>query len=412
MKRAAVLIVAIILPVLKAGAQDAEKTYGIKFSGFVKTDIFYDSRQSSASNGLREGHFFLYPDDVLYDNDMNDLNANPSFHILNIQTRIRGDITGPDAFGAKTSGAIEAEFFGTSESDLNGFRLRHAYVKMDWQKVSLLAGQYWHPMFPAENFPGTVSFNTGAPFIPFSRNPQVRLVFFPGKVSFTLVAYSQRDFTSPGPGGNSSKYLRNSGTPGVHVQVKIPAGEYLTAWAGTDYKTLRPEIRTSTNYETSARVGGLSAFAALKLKTKPINLSVMGIYGENASDMMMLGGYAVERITDPVTQLKEWTTLNNAGFWADLSTNGTRVVAGLFTGYSKNIGSRETIRGMAYSRGNDIDHLFRVSPRLTFTDGKLSIAAELESTLAAYGTMEDDGRVSDTHNVTNIRLLLSLIYRF
>ena len=159
-------------------------------------------------------------------------------------------------------------------------------------------------------------------------------------------------------------------------------------------------------------MGGLSAFAALKLKTKPINLSVMGIYGENASDMMMLGGYAVERITDPVTQLKEWTTLNNAGFWADLSTNGTRVVAGLFTGYSKNIGSRETIRGTAYSRGNDIDHLFRVSPRLTFTDGKLSIATELEGTLAAYGTMEDDGRVSDTHNVTNVRLLVSLIYRF
>ncbi|MCK7533463.1 MAG: hypothetical protein MZV63_21735 [Marinilabiliales bacterium] len=87
---------------------------------------------------------------------MNDLNANPSFHILNIQTRIRGDISGPDAFGAKTSGAIEAEFFGTSESDLNGFRLRHAYVQMEWPKVTLLTGQYWHPMFITESFPGNV----------------------------------------------------------------------------------------------------------------------------------------------------------------------------------------------------------------------------------------------------------------
>ena len=412
MKRAAILIVAFILPVIRAGAQDAEKNYGIKFSGFVKTDIFYDTRQSSASNGLREGHFYLFPDDILYDEEMNDLNANPSFHILNIQTRLRGDISGPDAFGAKTSGAIEAEFFGTSESDLNGFRLRHAYVKMEWQKVSLLAGQYWHPMFPAENFPGTISFNTGAPFIPFSRNPQVRLVLLPGKVSFTLVAYSQRDFASPGPDGTSSKYLRNSGTPGVHFQVRMPAGEYLTAWAGADYKTIRPEIKTSANIETNARVGGISAFAALKLKTKPLNLSVMGIYGENASDMMMIGGYAVSRISNPVDQLKEWTTLNNAGFWADLSTNGKMVSAGLFSGYSKNLGSRETIMGTVYGRGNNIDHLFRISPRLTFTEGKLSIAAELESTLAAYGTMEDDGRVSDTHNVTNLRLLLALIYRF
>jgi hypothetical protein len=412
MKRVVILIVSLILLLPEAGAQDAEKTYGIKFSGFVKTDIFYDSRQSSASNGLREGHFFLYPDDVLYDDDMNDLNANPSFHILNIQTRIRGDITGPDAFGARTSGAIEAEFFGTSESDLNGFRLRHAYVKMDWQKVSLLAGQYWHPMFPAENFPGTVSFNTGAPFLPFSRNPQVRLVWLPGKVNFTLVAYSQRDFTSSGPDGNSSKYLRNSSTPGMHLQVKMPAGENLTAWAGADWKTIRPEIRTSANIETGETVGGISAFAGLKLKTKPLNLSIMGVYGENASDMMMIGGYAVSQITDPIDRLKEWTTLNTAGFWIDLSTNGKRAVAGLFSGFSKNLGSREAVIGPVYGRGSDIDHLFRISPRLMVTEGKLSIAAELESTLAAYGIMENDGTVSDTHNATNMRLLLSLIYRF
>ena len=117
-------------------SQEPDPSWGIKFSGFVKTDIFYDTRQSSASNGLREGHFYLYPDNVLYDAAGNDLNANPSFHMLNIQTRIRGDITGPDAFGAKTSGAIEAEFFGTSESDLNGFRLRHAYVRLDWTSTS------------------------------------------------------------------------------------------------------------------------------------------------------------------------------------------------------------------------------------------------------------------------------------
>jgi hypothetical protein len=412
MKSAAVLIIAFILTVVKAEAQDAEKNYGIKFSGFVKTDIFYDTRQSSASNGIREGHFYLYPDNVLYDEEMNDLNANPSFHILNIQTRIRGDISGPDAFGAKTSGAIEAEFFGTSEGDINGFRLRHAYAKMDWQKISLLAGQYWHPMFPAENFPGTVSFNTGAPFVPFSRNPQVRLVWLPGKTSFTLVAYSQRDFTSTGPEGSSSKYLRNSGTPGIHLQVRMPAGENLTAWAGADYKTIRPEIKTPANIETSEKVGGISAFASVKLKTKPLNLSIMGVYGENASDMVMLGGYAVSEVTDPVDQIRSWTTLNSAGFWIDLSTNGKRVAAGIFSGYSKNLGSRTEIVGPSYGRGLDIDHLFRISPRLTVTEGKLSIAAELESTLAAYGNTEDDGSVSDTHNVTNVRILLSLIYRF
>ena len=91
-----------------------------------------------------------------------------------------------------------------------------------------------------------------------------------------------------------------------------------------DYKTIRPEIKTSANIETNVRVGSLSAFATLKLKTKPLKLSVMGVYGENASDMMMIGGYAVSDITDPVDQITEWTTMNNADFWVDMSTNGTR----------------------------------------------------------------------------------------
>jgi len=412
MKRVAVLIIGLILLWPEALAQDDNQNWGIKLSGFVKTDLFYDSRQSSASNGLREGHFYLYPDDVLYDEEMNDLNANPSFHILNIQTRIRGDIKGPDAFGAKTSGAIEAEFFGTSESDLNGFRLRHAYVKMDWTRVTLLAGQYWHPMFPAENFPGTISFNTGAPFLPFSRNPQVRFMYSPGKVSLTMVAYSQRDFTSPGPDGNSSKYIRNSGIPGMNLQIKIPVGGSLTAWGGVDYKIIRPEISTPANIETNTRVGSMAAFVTMKLKTRPLNLSVMGVYAENASDMMMIGGYAVSYIINPVDQIREWTTINNSGFWVDMSTNGKKTVFGLFTGYSKNLGSRNPVEDTFYGRGSNIDHLFRVSPRLTVTEGKLSIAAELENTLVAYGTMENNGRVTDTHNVTNIRLMLSMIYRF
>lgn len=412
MNRGVISIVGLIFLGTYAVAQDDGKSQVIKLSGFVKTDLFYDSRQSSASNGLREGHFFLFPDDVLYDDEMNDLNANSSFHILNIQTRVRADITGPEAFGAKTSGAIEAEFFGTSESDLNGFRLRHAYVKMDWTRVTLLAGQYWHPMFPAENFPGTISFNTGVPFIPFSRNPQVRFIYMPGKLSMTLVAYSQRDFTSPGPDGNSSKYIRNSGMPGLHLQIKAPAGENLTAWGGVDYKVIRPEIRTTANIETDATVSSLAAFATLKLKTKPLNFSVMGVYAENATDMMMIGGYAVSEITDPVDQIRSWTTLNNGSFWVDLSTNGKKTVFGIFSGYSKNLGSGDSVAGTVYGRGSNIDHLFRVSPRLSVTEGKLSIAAEMENTLAAYGTMENDGRVTDTHNVTNVRLLLSMIYRF
>ncbi len=89
-------------------AQEQPK-FGITFNGFVKTDVIWDSRQTV---NIREGHFLLYPANELLDKNGDDINATANFNILSIQTRLRGNITGPDAFGAKTSGAIEGEFFG------------------------------------------------------------------------------------------------------------------------------------------------------------------------------------------------------------------------------------------------------------------------------------------------------------
>ncbi len=408
----AILIFLLLNIVLSAFSQESSPSWGIKLSGFIKTDIFYDTRQTSTTNGLREGHFFLFPDSVMTDMEGNDINANPSFHILNIQTRIKGDISGPEAFGAKTSGAIEAEFFGTSESDLNGFRLRHAWVKLDWDKVTLLAGQTWHPLFPSESCPGTLSFNTGAPFVPFSRNPQVRLTFRSGEGGISLTAYSQRDFTSTGPDGNSNKYMRNSGVPGLNFQFKLPAGNSFTAWAGADYKKLRPELKTSANYETDVSIGSFTLFTNIKLKTRPFTASVMGIYAQNSSDNLMMGGYAVSGTTNLVRQYRKYTNINTGSAWLDITTNGSKVAAGLFTGFSKNLGASDEITGNVYGRGSNIDHLFRISPRIILTSGKLSFGSEIESTTAAYGKRQTSGKVTDTHNVTNVRILFSSIYRF
>ena len=118
----------------------------------------------------------------------------------------------------------------------------------------------------------------------------------------------------------------------------------------------------------------------------------MGIYGQNASDLVMIGGYAVSQVVDTATMEKTYTNLNTGNFWVDLTTNGKKLIFGLFSGYSKNLGASEDINGAVYGRGNNIDHLFRVSPRATITEGRLSFAAEVENTTAAYGTMQSMGR--------------------
>ncbi len=180
--------------------------------------MFYDSRQTVS---VREGHFLLYPKPVLADKDGRDINAVSSFHMLSIQTRLLGRVTGPDAFGAKTSGLIEGEFFGTSDADINGFRLRHAFVRLNWAKTELLVGQFWHPMFVTESFPEVVSFNTGAPFQPFNRSPQVRLTRTLGRWSLAATALAQRDFPSNGPDGVSTIYARNAPGAGVQPQASV-----------------------------------------------------------------------------------------------------------------------------------------------------------------------------------------------
>ncbi|HRY32392.1 MAG TPA: hypothetical protein P5531_05440 [Bacteroidales bacterium] len=393
-------------------AQQSENTPKVKLSGFVKTDVIYDSRQVSAANGIREGHFYLFPDSALYDADSNDVNDNPAFHILNIQTRLRADISGPDVLGAKSTAAIEGEFFGTSESDLNGFRLRHAFIQLAWPKWVLMAGQNWHPMFPAESFPGTLSFNTGAPFTPFSRNPQLRLTRIMGNTNVIISAYSQRDFTSTGPDGGSNKYLRNSGIPGLDLQIKQGLGSNAFIAAGADYKTLRPALKTPANFATSETIAAYAAYLKFKVKSKAVTVSMIGVYAQNATDLVMLGGYAVKEVTDSARKTCTYTNLNTLSAFVDIATNGTVFRGGLFAGYSRNLGADDNIGGAVYARGANIDHLMRLSPRFTLQNQHLTLGAELEMTTAAYGTAKANGSVENTKDITNYRLLLSAIYKF
>ena len=439
--RKIILLFVIACPFLTF-SQNKEGKFGIDFSGFVKTDIFYDTRQTV---NIREGHFLLYPDSLYRDANKKDMNANPSFNILSIQSRLKGAISGPDAFGAKTSGVLEADFFGntgTGLDDVNGFRLRHAFVKLNWKTTELLVGQYWHPMFIAEAFPDVISFNTGAPFQPFSRNPQVRLTKKIGPVKLIACVYSQRDFQSTGPDGGSSKYLRNSSIPDANFQLqyKPDSAEHVFG-IGVDYKVLTPRlysemttttpesytidtltwhithtnaVTTTKRYSVNESIGSLSAEAYMKLKLKPVTIKLEGVYAQNAYDLTMIGGYAVKKVSNPLTGAREYTNLNTVSGWTEVQTNGKKIQFGLFAGYTKNLGSKDSIAGTIYARGSNIDNVYRIAPRVVFISGKLNIALEIEYTAATYGKANGDskGGVTNETVVADTRALLAFIYKF
>jgi hypothetical protein len=285
-------------------------------------------------------------------------------------------------------------------------------------------------MFVTDCFPGTVSFNTGSPFQPFARNPQVRLSHIMGIAKVMVVANSQSDYTSRGPSSldpsisiASAKFMRNSALPELSAQVQLkPATNFLFG-IGASYKQIVPQIVTPDNYKTDQTIGGYNAiaylkvvtneFTFLKLVTTKVTFKFEGIYGQNVPDVLMIGGFGVSDSTDKVKGFVEYATINTFSAWTDIHTNGNKIQVGIFAGYSKNLGAQKDIIGPIYGLGTTIESMYRVSPRVSIKYNKLKFALEGEYTVANYGSSFDNKGVPiNTTAASNFRMLFATYYFF
>lgn len=107
------------------------KEWDVSLYGWVRTEYNFDSRQSAYS---REFNLNLYPLDEKLDANGNDINGADASNFLAITSRIGLRFKGPDVWGAKATGNIEADFFGNTELNKSSagsgstgmMRLRHA----------------------------------------------------------------------------------------------------------------------------------------------------------------------------------------------------------------------------------------------------------------------------------------------
>ncbi len=405
-----ILLLILAFPIIALAQEKKEKKTSTKFYGFVKNDFFVDSRQTVSA---REGHFLLFPKPISEDADGNDINSHSSFNFLSIQTRVGVAISGPDVLGAKTSAKVEGDFFAQANDNINLLRLRHAYIKLNWENTELLMGQYWIPMFITDAYPGTVSFNTGSPIQPFGRSPQIRLTHKMGGLKLIAVASSERDYASRGIAGTTGEYLRNSMMPEFNGQVHFSPSKAFVAGIGAAYKQITPEIITGQGYATDQTVGGYNAIAFFKLKTTGITIKMEGIYGQNIPDVLSIGGFAVTDSTDLIKGFVEYSPISTMSAWTDIHTNGKTWQAGVFAGYTKNLGSENDIVGPMYGLGTNIESLYRVSPRLIYKNGPFKLAFEVGYTVANYGSSYDiKGVPTNLTAADNTRFLLATYYSF
>ena len=399
-----VLLLTVSLTVLKAQTDTVKPK--LSFSGFVNTQMFYDSRQTI---GGRETLLMIYPANISKDNAGNDLNATPSFNQLSMMTRLTANISGIEFLGARATSLFEGDFTGHSNSDNNGFRLRHAWVKLNWKSSELLIGQYWSPINAPEAIPGVLGLSTGAPFRPFSRHIQIRYSKSISNLKLIAVAASQRDYASEGPDGNGAQYMRNAVLPNLHGQVQYKFGNFLFG-TGLDYKMLEPRMKGKDGNATEKKLGSMAAMGFVAYKNKTWDVKAQYVWGENMSEHVSIGGYY--ELTDTVAKKYSYENTAVSSMWIDASYSMKAWKFGIFSGYLKNLNYDDITPGTFYGRGDNIDYLYRIAPRIIYAPGKLAFATEFDYTTAAYDQTGNKVKRGESTEVSNLRIILGVTYTF
>jgi len=398
--------------------KNKSKEWDATLYGWVRTEYSFDSRQSAYS---REYNLNLYPLDEKLDANGKDINDAGASNFLAITSRVGIKFRGPDVWGAKATGNIEADFFGNTELNKSSagsgstglLRLRHATATLTWPKTAVTFGQTWYPTFVPEVFPGVANFNTGILFNPFGWAGQVKVTQkLTSELSVSLVAYKDREFqTANATGASANSATFNSSIPTLHGQLQYK-GKNITAGAGAEYQSLKPVIE-SGGLASDEKVNSEMFFGYFKYANDKIITKLYGITGGNLHHLVMIGGFAGYENPGNVESYKPTKT---SAFWVDVASANPKVAPGVFFGYTKNSGVDTGFKNL-YMRGVSgsriLDDVWRASARIDFKQNKFSLTPEIEYTAATWGDLNTEALAGNNlKNVGNLRGTVRVMYSF
>ncbi|MDR2497340.1 MAG: hypothetical protein LBD21_09470 [Tannerellaceae bacterium] len=411
MKHFAILISFIILATAHTEAQ--QQTVSYKFYGFIRDELFYNSRKNA--EGV-DGLYHLYPlNRNPFGEGGKDLNAVPHGNFYAIASRVGVDISGPMVGAAKLTARMEADFTGSSSTPFILY-LRQAFLKLTWSGgSSLQIGHAWHPLF-GEVFPDVLDLSTGAPFQPFNRSPLIKYSFDKDKLSLSLAAIWQVSSLSPGPDGKSNAYIKNSLLPELFAGINYRSGGFLGG-VGVEMLSLSPRTEasptgSSSKFRVDERITTASLTAQAQYRRDKLFVAAKSLLASNLGHTSLLGGYGVSAV-DPRTGQQDYTAQRHSTSWLDI-TYGSKWLGGLFLGYSKNLGTSKPLVGNAfYGTGYDIDRLLHLTATFTYNLPHWKAGFEYSATTAHYGAVSlTTGKVSPGDPVTGHRLLGVIMYTF
>ena len=404
--------VAVLALSFSAAAQD-NATVQFKPYGFIRNYFAADSRESVY--GVDDLFYYLPKDRNIVDGE--DLNAQSTYVYGNLTSRLGLDIVGYQVNGWNVSARFEADF-AAGLSGVTGtatLRLRQAFVTLAKDGVSIKAGQSWHPM--AADMPHIFSLNTGAPFGPFSRTPEVVADFGLGNgVTLTTAALWQMQYTSAGPSGASAEYIKYGGIPELYLGLSLKDGGF-TGRVGLDMLSIKPRhLNAAGNHKVKDRITTVSPFMYAEYVNGMFAVKAKTIFAQAGEHMNLNGGYGVSSVDTDGTW--HYAPTRNSSSWISF-TYGKKVQGVLFAGYVRNFGTAKELVGPLYFSKNsfsNMNRMFRITPEMMFNWGKVTLGLEYELTGVQYGSFGAGHSyglaTQNLHWVCNNRILAMLRYSF
>lgn len=437
----ALAVVALFAPAAKAFASEPadasakiEKPSHFKFYGFIRNYFAFDSRESKSGT---KDLFYYIPKDEALNAKGEDMNANPTFRFLAITSRVGLDVKDYQFGKTKVGAKIETDFY-CMNGNVAVLRLRQAYATLGWdglgkdgkQSTSLKIGQAWHPI--AADQPYVIDLETGTPFNPFSRTPQVMLDHNFSK-NFTLTGgfIWQMQYLSSGPNGASDNYIKYGCTPEFYAGVTFKSNNGFTGRVGVDVLSIKPRWRNSDGDKVDDRITTVSPYVYAQYSKNAFAVNAKVVYASAGEHFNMLSGYGVTDVNSDGSW--EYAPLHSTASYLSVKYGRKLQVQGMI-GHMKNLGTSKSLyedpanpgytsTKNVYISGNgfhNLNQIIRVTPTVVYNLGKLSFGLEYDITSAQYGKYAVDGHVNssnglvdgDLHWVTNHRLLGMVKFTF
>ncbi|MBP5637027.1 MAG: hypothetical protein J6X25_05900 [Bacteroidales bacterium] len=410
-----------------------------KLYGFIRNYTILDTREVSA--GTHDLYFYMPKDKAVDDIASGvDLNEGLNWKSVSLTTRLGLDMSGYQFGSMHASGKVEADFYSlngtTGASTIAQLRLRQAYVGLKWipsdsESFLLNIGQTWHPM--GADMPHMTNLESGAPFNPFNRSPQIMAHWTKGDFTLTggflyLSQYLPMDAQAGAKSVNPYKY----GLPESYLGVAYKKGPFV-AKVGANLIATKPIRTYLTDGGTTAKAHGLlvapSVFGFAQYTNGLFQLRVKSIYANSSEHLNLLSGYGVAGYTDEAdgrhytyTPMRDWASFISAQYGKKVQVMG-------MLGYMKQLGTTVDLPDVSQlwlntAAATNIQQAFRATPTIAWNIGKLTISLEYNLTAAEFGSRDaltgkvvarnarglyDEGK---THWVINHRFINMVKFNF